>query len=172
MPIKTTGWQTRRATSADHAAILEINAEGVPGVSPLDADKLDRLAAAADPVLVASRAGEVGGFLVALPPGADYDGACYRWFSAHQPGSLYIDRVAIGSAWRRTGAASALYRAAEEAARRQGLALLSCEVNLDPPNPVSMAFHREHGFRDVGELALPDGRRVSLMVRSPDHSGP
>ena len=39
------------------------------------------------------------------------------------------------------------------------------EVNLDPPNEASLAFHRARGYSEVGQLG-PTGHTVSLMVRS------
>lgn len=159
-------FEIRSATPGDHGAILAINAEGVPGVSPLDRGKLTRLAAAADPLLVAVAGGRVVAYLIAFQPAADYEGACFLWFRERHPRSLYIDRVAVGSAWRRSGAASGLYDALAVAASERGLQELTCEVNLDPPNPQSMRFHQSQGFREVGEIVVPDGRRVSLQARA------
>ncbi len=158
-------FEIRGATPGDHEAILAINAEGVPGVSAFDAAKLARLAAAADPLLVAVRDGNVAAYLIAFRPEAAYEGTCFQWFREHHPRSLYIDQVAVGSDWRRSGVASELYTALEIAAREHGLDALTCEVNLDPPNPQSMAFHSVLGFREVATLHVPDGRRVSLQVR-------
>lgn len=159
-------WTVRPAGDADHVAILAVNSESVPGVSALNAAKLARLAAAADPLLVIGDVDGVAGYLIAFTPDADYDGACFRWFRAHRPGSLYIDHVAIGARARRSGAGSALYDAIEAAARERDLDSLTCEVNLDPPNPESMAFHRTRGFHEVGTLAVPDGRTVSLQQKT------
>ena len=157
-------FEIRAATPEDHEAILAINAEGVPGVSPLDRGKLLRLAAAADPLWVAVEHGRVAAYLIAFRPDADYEGACFLWFRDRHPRSLYIDQVAVGAAWRRSGAASALYEALAVAASDGGLDELTCEVNLDPPNPQSMSFHQARGFREVGELEVPDGRTVSLQA--------
>ncbi|MEX2466406.1 MAG: GNAT family N-acetyltransferase [Gemmatimonadota bacterium] len=158
-------FEIRRASPADHEEILVINAEGVPGVSELDAPKLDRLSAEADPLLVAVQDGRVAAYLIAFRPDAVYEGTCFRWFREHHASFLYIDQVAVGARWRRSGAASALYSALEAEARQLGLVALTCEVNLDPPNPESMAFHDLLGFREVATLDVPDGRRVSLQVR-------
>lgn len=158
-------FEIRRAGPENHEAILAINAQGVPGVSALDAAKLARLDAAADPLLVAAQDGNIAAYLIAFRPDAAYEGTCFQWFREHHPGSLYIDQVAVGSDWRRSGVASDLYRALEIAARERGLDSLTCEVNLEPPNPQSMAFHRVRGFQEVAVLDVPDGRRVSLQVR-------
>ena len=53
--------------------------------------------------------------------------------------------------------------AAVLASGRSGLA---CEVNLDPPNPGSLAFHARLGFRPVGEARDPrNGKRVLYLCR-------
>ncbi len=159
------GWEIREATVADHAAILAVNEQSVPGVSAFDSAKLEALAAASDPLLVAVGEDGVAGYLIGFTPDARYQGACFRWFRENRPGSLYIDQVAIGASARRRGAGAALYDAAEQAAIDRGLDRLTCEVNLDPPNPESMAFHAARGFQQVGTLAVPDGRRVSLQLK-------
>jgi predicted GNAT superfamily acetyltransferase len=38
------------------------------------------------------------------------------------------------------------------------------EVNLDPPNEPSLAFHRRRGFVEVGQDTAT-GHRVSLMTK-------
>ena len=42
--------------------------------------------------------------------------------------------------------------------------ILCCEVNIDPPNPVSDAFHAFFGFVEVGWAFLPDrGKSVRYL---------
>lgn len=44
--------------------------------------------------------------------------------------------------------------------------VLTCEVNLEPPNPHSLAFHHRLGFTQVGEQVTTRGTvRVALLVR-------
>lgn len=72
----------------------------------------------------------------------------------------------VSPAARGRGLAAALYLDAAEAARRLGLAALVAEVNLDPPNPASLAFHVKAGFRTVGEARLDDrGKTVRYLRR-------
>ncbi len=37
---------------------------------------------------------------------------------------------------------------------------MGCEVNLEPPNPVSDAFHEALGFTEVGRAAIHDGKKL------------
>jgi predicted GNAT superfamily acetyltransferase len=47
-----------------------------------------------------------------------------------------------------------------------GIARLTCEFDLDPPNPASAKFHRRYGFREVGRQWLGSGKKqVSLQAR-------
>ena len=41
----------------------------------------------------------------------------------------------------------------------------TCEVNLEPSNPRSLAFHRRCGFIEVGSMKTTDGRRVVLLQK-------
>jgi len=51
-------------------------------------------------------------------------------------------------------------------AHAAALPILACEVNLDPANPGSMAFHVKQGFRPAGEATDPrNGKRVRYLVR-------
>ena len=44
--------------------------------------------------------------------------------------------------------------------------ILTREVNLELPNPGSLAFHGKLGFAEVGQLVADEGKLVSLMVKA------
>ena len=45
--------------------------------------------------------------------------------------------------------------------------MLTCEVNVAPPNPVSHAFHAAMGFVEVGRQGTEGGAKtVALLARS------
>jgi predicted GNAT superfamily acetyltransferase len=69
---------------------------------------------------------------------------------------LYVDRIVVGAAWRRHGLARKLYREVFRQAARRGHRRVVCEVNVQPPNPISDAFHHSLGFEEVGR-ATDDG---------------
>lgn len=143
----------RPLAPADHAWVLALNAAHEVETGPLDAPGLAaHLARAAH----ASVAEPEAGFLLGFGPDAGLASPNFRWFAARMGDALYIDRVIVSPAARGRGLAAALYRDAAEAARRLGLAALVAEVNLDPPNPASLAFHVKDGFRTVGEARLDD----------------
>ena len=80
---------------------------------------------------------------------------------------MYLDRVAIDADHRRLGLGRALYMSVFDRiiAQHTDMTRLGLEVNVEPPNPGSMAFHRGLGFNQVGRQETPYGAVVSLMER-------
>jgi predicted GNAT superfamily acetyltransferase len=109
------------------------------------------------------------GFLIAFTEGAAYDSQNYRWFATRHDRFVYIDRVVVRPAARGAGHARMLYAALFEAMRASGHRLVGCEVNLEPPNPASDAFHARLGFREAGTAAIDgDAKVVRYLVRDVD----
>lgn len=159
----------RPVTDADHAALLELNAAEVPRLGPLDAEGLTALLGWCDLALVAELAeapGRVAGFVLAVPPRRPYASPNYRFFEARGRDHLYVDRIATAPFARRRGVAGRLSDAVEDRARARGRAEVTCEVNLRPPNPGSLAFHRARGFVEVAQHDAYGGEvRVSLLAK-------
>ena len=82
--------------------------------------------------------------------GLGYESLNYRWLSERYDRFAYIDRIAVAEAARGRRIGEALYTAAIEAFAGNRPVLLA-EVNLEPPNPGSLRFHKRLGFREVGE---------------------
>ncbi len=151
----------------DLAALHALNEAAVPAVNSVPEATLRELGGMAEAFPVAHGAQGPCGFLVLLAPGADYASPNYRWFARRYADFLYVDRVVVAAAARRHGVGRALYAEAWHRACRRG-APLTCEVNLDPPNPGSLAFHRRLGFSQVGVQRTDGGAKtVCLMVRRP-----
>jgi uncharacterized protein len=70
---------------------------------------------------------------------------------------VYIDRIIASSEARGQGFARCLYQELFAAARQAGHMRVVCEVNIDPPNPASEAFHALMGFAGVGKASIFDG---------------
>ena len=157
----------RPLTEADVPAVLHLNATHVELLSPLDEARLQRLVAwseRADVIITADE--QVAGFVLTFGPGSDYDSENYRWFAQrYGTGFLYLDRIVVDDRFRRRGLASQVYELVE--ARAAGAGRLALEVNVDPPNEPSLAFHRARGFVEVGTLG-PRGHQVALMVKELD----
>lgn len=159
----------RVAQPGDVPWLADLNDAAVPAVNALGADGIAAHLPRCDVALVADdpRTGDPLGFLLALAPGSGYASENYRWFATHRPGSLYVDRVVVAPHAHGRGVGRALYAAVDDAAGRSGLAEVTCEVNLDPPNPASLAFHRRLGFTQLGEQTTSGGTvRVALLARA------
>jgi predicted GNAT superfamily acetyltransferase len=153
----------RPITPADRAQVLTWNHDHVELLSRLDEDRLVELLGWADLGCVITDGGRDVGFVLTFAAGTAYDSANYRWFSARYDGFYYLDRVVVDPAVRRTGVASRVYDAIEDRARR--LAPVMClEVNVEPPNEPSLAFHRRRGYTEVGQDGT-SGHLVSLMAK-------
>jgi predicted GNAT superfamily acetyltransferase len=157
----------RNATPLDGDAILLINEASQPHVARLDALELQRLRSLGAHVLVAQLGlDSLQGYLLAFTHEDRYDAEEFLALRQrlHCP-FLYIDQVAIHPNFRRAGGGGCLYEAARGLALALGLEKLCCEVNLNPPNPRSLAFHEHAGFSQLGVLAVKDGRDVMLLSR-------
>ena len=100
---------------------------------------------------------------------ADYDSPNFLWFRQRYERFVYVDRVVTAGAARGRGLAGRLYRELVERARGAGHERIVCEVNADPPNPGSEAFHRKFGFRPVGlrPRYYTDDNEDALVMTTP-----
>lgn len=142
----------------ERARILQLNADHVDLLSPLDDARLAMLESVGR-VEVIDVDGLVAGFVVTVPAGTAYDSELYRWFSERYVDYLYLDRVVVADEFRRRGIADAVYDEIGSRSARHGLFTL--EVNSEPPNEPSLAFHRRRGFQSVGEVR--DGAKRTTM---------
>ena len=90
----------------------------------------------------------------------------FDWFAARLADFVYIDRVVVAAAAHGQGLGKALYERLFDEARVAGFRRITCEVNLDPPNPGSLAFHDRMGFVAMGETMLANGKTVRYFARS------
>lgn len=154
----------RDATPADFPSILALNEAFVTVLSPLDGERLAQLHAQAAAHRVIEQDGQIAAFLLAFREGADYDGANYRWFAQRYARFLYVDRIVVAAGAQAQGSGSALYRDAGALASRDGVPLIACEFDIEPPNPASARFHAQQGFREIGQRQLLGGKIVSMQV--------
>ena len=155
----------RDAAPGDEDFILALNAACVPAVGDMPREKYRQYAGWAYRVLIAEAGGKPAGFMILLRPGSSYPSDNYGWFETAFDRHLYVDRIAVTEASRGTGAGRALYEAAIRMARELGEERVTAEVNEDPPNPESMAFHAKLGFRHLLSRASGSGKVVAMLER-------
>ncbi len=141
--------------------MLRLNAGHLVETGPLDEATLEADLAVA---FLGAVAEPEAGFVLAHAPDAGLDGPNFRWFAARMDDFIYVDRVIVAAEARGRGVGRTLYIEVAEAARRAGYRAVAAEVNIDPPNPGSLAFHERMGFQPVGEAFLADrGKRVRYL---------
>ena len=125
-----------------------------------------RLAELVERAAIAAVVDPAAGFLMVFDQRADYDSANFLWFRDRYPDFLYVDRIVVDAAARGRGVARALYGHLFACAAGLGHTRIVCEVNADPPNPGSDAFHARLGFETVGHAALSGaGKTVRYLCK-------
>ena len=157
--------QVADVRSADLEDVLALNQASVPHVNSLEPPDIAWFAKHADYFRVARIEGELAGFLIGLGPGLDYASPNYRYFCRRHDAFGYVDRVVVAAAARRRGVGSQLYD--DYAATLRSLVpVMTCEVNIRPPNESSMAYHERHGFTCVATQETENGKKeVALMEK-------
>jgi predicted GNAT superfamily acetyltransferase len=151
-------------TEEDYAAILELNEASTPHVNSIPGSVLEHLHRQSCYCKVAKEGDQIVGFLVVLAENAHYDSPNFQYFKRHYSSFAYVDRIFVRESHHGRGIGATFYGdlIAELGGEK---ACVTCEVNLRPPNPGSIAFHERMGFRRVAEQDTEGGaKRVSLMV--------
>jgi len=155
-------------------AILALNQANVPHVGSISPDELELLLDWSDFQYLEWSGDSLVGFILGLLPGKPYSSRNYRWFnedfpelawfSENEASFLYIDRLAVSDEFRRQGVGGRFYEKARQYCVDNGLNQICCEVNLEPPNLASHAFHQGLGFREVATMKHGPGKTVSMYV--------
>jgi predicted GNAT superfamily acetyltransferase len=149
----------------DFDEVLVLNTESVPHVNLIGRDELQWFSENAAFTKLAKIDNRLAGFLIGLRPGTAYASPNYRWFCDNYDDFAYVDRVAVAEWARRQGIAESLYAAFGQS--QSGASLMTCEVNIRPPNEGSMIFHERMGFRRVGSQETDGGKKeVALMEKT------
>ncbi len=159
----------RKNRPEDLDRLHAINEANVPNVGSVSREALAPLIDLSAMTLVGEHDGAVAGFILALGPGEDYASPNYQWFEKRYAESgksyLYVDRIAVSDGARGAGLGAALYRLLGELGPKG--APICCEVNVAPPNPGSMRFHRRLGFVEVGRgVHEPGVKEVAFLERA------
>jgi len=139
------------------AALLALNNAHAQELSWLEPARLRHLV---EQAFLARSIGELDAFLLAFDQSARYDSPNFLWFRSRYPRFVYVDSIVVAAPARGRGHARRLYDDLFRHAAEARHASVVCEVNTQPPNPASDAFHAALGFVEVGSASVYDGSRT------------
>ena len=143
----------------DHAFVLDLNRLHEHLTAPLSQARLLDLLGWAERADVIEADGTRAGFVFTFGSGKPgYDSANYLEFGRLFTDFTYLDRIVIDSSFQRRGLGNAVYDDLEATARSR----MVLEVNIDPPNEPSLAFHEARGYRRVAEFGPADHRVLQM----------
>tara|TARA_B100000902_G_C27275813_1_gene898794 strand:+ start:1360 stop:1875 length:516 start_codon:yes stop_codon:yes gene_type:complete len=157
----------RELVESDLGVAASINNQSFPAVPEISKRELRSLiemssfrAAAVDQenVLV--------GFALALESGAPYQSENYEFFERRGIKHLYVDRIVFLESSQNRGLGSAMYERIFKFAKDQKIFEVTCEVNLEPPNPGSLRFHRRMGFEEVAVQSTKQGKVIVQLLKA------
>jgi len=157
----------RDAEARDEDFILALNAACTPAVGDMSAQDYRDIAGWAHRIVIAEADSKPVGFMILIRPGSAYPSDNYGWFEEQFAHQLYVDRIAVGRSARGLGVGRVLYEEALRMAADLGEERVTAEVNEDPPNPESMAFHVKLGFRHLLSRTSPRLSKVVAMLERP-----
>ena len=145
--------------------LLESNNINKPQVGFLKDERLNLLIKLASYCKVAKLKGELAGFLLCLPENNDpnlfYDSPNYQWVSERYSNFIYIDRISVLPKFQNEKIGSALYTDLIYFSALNGYNDILCEVNIQPPNPGSIRFHKRFDFEECGSQLTEAGKLES-----------
>ena len=152
----------RAAESFDRPEILALNERVQIKTSPLTDARLTDMLDWSTYSRVAEVDGHVVGFIIVMGPASGYDNANLDWFRERVTRFLYVDRIVVAPDTK--GIGTMLYEDLFEFASLLQIPYITCEYNVEPPNPISRKFHDKLGFTEIGERVIGDGeKRVSMQ---------
>ena len=166
MDMQPSQLEQRLFQASDLEAALELNNANAPAVGEIDRATLEFLI---EHSLYSFAIGDetLHAFCITFAPGAPYTSVNYQWFSKKYPDFVYLDRIVVGESMRNKSLGAKLYGAIEQRMIKDCCApLLTCEVNLNPPNEGSIRFHNRIGFREVGQQDSKPGLTVSMLAKT------
>jgi len=157
----------RNIVSTDVTRVLEINNANTPGVSELTLSELETdIKNCLHALAIDNEHGEVCAFCITFAPDAPHAGVNHQWFAERYKSFVYLDRIAIDSDHQNHGLGALLYQAVERHMLNSAEhSMLCCEVNLEPPNPGSLRFHKRIGFMECGVESTAPGYAVTYLFR-------
>ncbi len=155
----------RDMLESDFDTVVQLNDVEVRQTSEMNRARLQQLVDLSSYHKAAVVDGRLVAFLLAMSDDAHYINDNFNWFATRMTNFLYVDRIVVSTDFAGRKIGNALYADLFQTALNNGVEHIVCEYNVEPPNPVSKAFHDKWGFREVGTQWLLGGtKRVSLQV--------
>ncbi|MEO7348492.1 MAG: GNAT family N-acetyltransferase [Terrimesophilobacter sp.] len=154
----------RELSDSDVPTMLALNNSAVPAVPESTEDELMALLRMSSFGFAAVSGDELLGFVLGFEPGVDYASPNYRYFETRGTDYLYVDRIVVAEEARGMRVGQTLYQRVVELAVDHGRDEVTCEVNIEPPNPGSLAFHTRMGFSEIAQQDVGYAR-VALLAR-------
>lgn len=151
----------RPANLEDLETIHKLNESVLPHVNSISRVDFEEFLKVSSFFVVIEVNEKIVAFMIVLGPGKTYKSENYQFYCNKYQSFDYVDRIVVDIKSQRYGCGRALYEYLKEHSYEERI---TCEVNLNPPNPVSQEFHKVMGFSEVGKLNTKCGKLVSLLV--------
>jgi len=146
--------------------IFECNQLNKPQVGNLTLDKLQLLIENSCYLKVAIFNGKPAGFLLCLKEDQNYDSPNYQWVSTRYSNFIYIDRISIMPEFQNRKIGTAFYLDLITFSNLNNFSSITCEVNIQPPNPGSLRFHKRFDFLECGSQFTEQGtKEVQFLIK-------
>lgn len=152
----------RAANFEDLETIHQLNESVLPHVNSISMVDFEEFLKVSSFFVVIEANEEIVAFMIVLGPAKTYKSENYQFYCNKYQSFDYVDRIVVDIKSQRYGYGRALYDYLKEHSNEERI---TCEVNLNPPNPVSQEFHKIMGFFEVGQLNTKCGKLVSLLVK-------
>ena len=144
------------------SSFYEINKQQVPKVGSVSFQEFINLIKISDISYGMIKKGICLGFVICLRENTNYQSINYKFFQKRHNKFLYIDRIAIANKYQSSGIGSNLYNKLLSIKEKLNMPICA-EVNIDPPNKLSINFHRKHGFSEITQCTIKEGYSVVYM---------
>ena len=156
----------RELKEEDQEALLALNNASTPAVNPLTLEELKNILSLAEKCWVEEIDSELAAALIIIGPEQTYSSDNYTWLETQFSNYCYVDRIMVDENHKRKGLGNNLYQELERHAERTGAHILLCEVNLEPPNPQSIAFHTRLDWEPFFEREHSPGKKVQYFKKN------
>ena len=144
------------------SSFYKINQQQVPKVGSVSLEEFIKLIKISDISYGIVKKGICLGFVICLRENTRYHSINYKFFQKRHKKFFYIDRIAVINEYQSTGIGSTLYNKLLSLKDSCNIPICA-EVNIDPPNEISINFHKKHGFSEIIESTIKEGYSVVYM---------